>query len=154
MLIGALLVLTWLILLIRYPARALPVSLAALVGLALLAGWVVFQQEREQQHLALLELDLRYDSQNCPASRPLALRLKNGSSVALHELSWKVTAYAPGVSANLVENRYADSHYRGPDVLLPDATWQSCLQVPALRPGYRASTLAFRAEDLRGHFAD
>ncbi|MGV8520666.1 multidrug transporter, partial [Pseudomonas aeruginosa] len=38
MLIGALLVLTWVILLVRYPAKALPVSLAALAGLGLVAA--------------------------------------------------------------------------------------------------------------------
>ena len=36
MLFGIVLVITWLILLIRYPTKALPVSMAALVGLCLL----------------------------------------------------------------------------------------------------------------------
>ena len=35
MLIGALLILTWLVLLIRYPLRAVPISLGAVLGLAL-----------------------------------------------------------------------------------------------------------------------
>ena len=35
MFFGVLLIITWLILLLRYPARALPVSLAAAVGLGL-----------------------------------------------------------------------------------------------------------------------
>ena len=37
MFIGVLLVITWLILLLRYPAKALPVSLAAAFGLGLVA---------------------------------------------------------------------------------------------------------------------
>ena len=35
MIIGAVLLFTWLILLLRYPAKALPVSLAAAIGLAI-----------------------------------------------------------------------------------------------------------------------
>lgn len=38
MLIGILLILTWLILLLRYPAKALPVSLAAAAGLGIVAA--------------------------------------------------------------------------------------------------------------------
>lgn len=37
MIIGALLILTWLVLLLRYPAKALPISLAAVGGLGLVA---------------------------------------------------------------------------------------------------------------------
>ena len=154
MLIGVLLALSWLVLLIRYPSRALPVSLAALALLALLAGWVVWEQQREARRLAQLEIDLRYDPANCSAAQPLALTLRNGSSVALQQLSWKVTAYAPQVSANLAQSGYADSHYRGSGLLQPGAQWQDCLALPPLREGYRASTLAFRAEQLRGRFAD
>ncbi|VXB15608.1 hypothetical protein PSEUDO8BK_10621 [Pseudomonas sp. 8BK] len=39
MLFGAILVLSWLILLIRYPSKALPISLGALIGLGLVASW-------------------------------------------------------------------------------------------------------------------
>ena len=42
MFIGILLVITWLILLLRYPAKALPVSVAAAIGLGLVAMWVVW----------------------------------------------------------------------------------------------------------------
>ncbi len=37
MFIGVLLIITWLVLLLRYPAKALPVSLAAVLGLAIVA---------------------------------------------------------------------------------------------------------------------
>ena len=37
MIIGAVLILTWLVLLLRYPAKALPISLAAVCGLGLVA---------------------------------------------------------------------------------------------------------------------
>ena len=40
MLIGVLLIITWLVLLLRYPAKALPVSLAAVFGLAVVAASV------------------------------------------------------------------------------------------------------------------
>lgn len=54
MFIGILLVITWLILLLRYPAKALPVSVAAAVGLGLVATWVIWLDNREVKQLARL----------------------------------------------------------------------------------------------------
>ncbi|MDX1722836.1 MAG: multidrug transporter [Pseudomonas sp.] len=153
MLFGAILVLSWLVLLIRYPSKALPISLAALIGLGLVASWVLWQESRETRHLAHLQLRLVYDPQGCPANRPLALTLKNGSSAALLELRWQIAAYRPGDSANLAERLYESPRYSGPGELLPGATWQDCLPLPTLRSGYRASTLEFRAERLQGSFS-
>ena len=153
MLFGAILVLTWLVLLIRYPSKALPISLAALVGLGLVASWVLWQEARENRHLAHLELRLSHNPQRCPADRPLAVDLTNGSQAALLELRWQVAAYRPGDSANLAERLYESPRYSGPGELLPGATWQDCLPLPTLRSGYRASTLEFRAERLQGSFS-
>ena len=153
MLFGAILLLSWLILLIRYPSKALPISLAALIGLGLVASWVLWQESRETRHLAHLQFRLVYDPQNCPANRPLALTLKNGSSAALLELRWQIAAYRPGDSVNLAERLYESPRYSGPGELLPGATWQDCLPLPTLRSGYRASTLEFRAERLQGSFS-
>ncbi len=153
MLIGAILVLSWLILLIRYPSKALPVSLAALVGLGLVASWVLWQESRDNRDLARLELRLDYAPDRCPADRPLALALKNGSDAALLELQWQIAAYRPGDSVNLAERLYEAPRYSGPGELLPGADWQTCLPLPTLRSGYRASTLEFRAERLQGSFS-
>jgi hypothetical protein len=152
MLIGAILILSWLILLIRYPSKALPVSLAALVGLGLVASWVLWQEGRDTHDLARLELRLDYAPDSCPADRPLALTLKNRSDAALLELQWQIAAYRPGDSVNLIERLYATPHYSGPGELLAGADWQTCLPLPTLRSGYRASTLEFRAERLQGRF--
>jgi hypothetical protein len=153
MLFGAILVLSWFILLIRYPSKALPVSLAALIGLGLVASWVLWQESRENRHLAHLELRLNYAPDSCPADRPLALKLKNGSQAALLELQWQITAYRPGDSVNLAERLYEAPRYSGPGELLPGTDWQTCLPLPTLRSGYRASTLEFRAERLQGSFS-
>ncbi|MDP3816107.1 multidrug transporter [Pseudomonas sp.] len=153
MLIGAILLLSWLILLLRYPGKALPISLAALTGLALVASWVLWQESRENRHLAHLELRLSYAPDTCPADRPLALELQNGSSAALLELHWQIAAYRPGDSVNLAERLYDSPRYSGPGELLPGASWHSCLPLPTLRRGYRASTLEFRAEQLHGSFS-
>lgn len=153
MLIGVILVLSWLILLIRYPSKALPVSLAALVGLGLVASWVLWQESRDNRDLARLELRLDYAPDRCPADRPLALALKNGSDAALLELQWQIAAYRPGDSVNLAERLYEAPRYSGPGELLPGADWQTCLPLPTLRSGYRASTLEFRAERLQGSFS-
>jgi hypothetical protein len=152
MLIGAILVLSWLILLIRYPSKALPVSLTALVGLGLVASWVLWQEGRDTHDLARLELRLDYAPDSCPADRPLALTLKNRSDAALLELQWQIAAYRPGDSVNLAERLYETPHYSGPGELLAGEDWQTCLPLPTLRSGYRASTLEFRAERLQGRF--
>ncbi|MGN8346483.1 multidrug transporter [Pseudomonas sp. SMV71] len=154
MLIGVLLVITWLILLLRYPAKALPVSLAAFVGLGLVAGWVLWQENRENRQLDRLELRVTYAPQHCPADRPLSLTLNNGNDVPLTELRWRIAAYAPGDTINLADNPYDAPRYRGPGELQPGASWQDCLPLPPLRPGYRAQSLEFRAERLHGSFSN
>lgn len=153
MIFGAILVLSWFILLIRYPAKALPISLAALAGLGLVASWVLWQESRENRNLAHLELRLSYAPESCPADRPLELHLHNGSEAALQELRWQVSAYRPGDSINLAQRLFEAPRYSGPGELLPGADWQTCLPLPTLRSGYRASTLEFRAEQLQGTFS-
>lgn len=154
MLIGVLLVITWLILLLRYPAKALPVSLAAFIGLGLVAVWVLWQESRETRQLERLELRISYAPGQCPADRPLSLTLKNNNDVPLLELRWRVAAYAPGDTINLADSPYDAPRYRGPGELQAGADWQDCLPLPPLRPGYRPQTLEFRAEHLHGSFSN
>lgn len=154
MLIGALLILTWLVLLLRYPAKALPVSVAALAGLGLVALWVAWQDTREASQLARLDLRLTYAPEQCPADRALQVRMKNANHVPLTELRWRVAAYAPGDTVNLAESTYGAPRYRGPGELQAGAEWSDCLPLPPLRAGYRAQTLEFRAEHLQGTFSN
>ncbi|OII59323.1 multidrug transporter, partial [Pseudomonas putida] len=114
MIIGAFLILTWLVLLLRYPAKALPISMAAVCGLGLVALFVVWQDTRETSQLARLDLRLTYAPEHCPADRALQVRMKNGNDVPLTELRWRVAAYAPGDTVNLAENTYNAPRYRGP----------------------------------------
>jgi hypothetical protein len=145
MIVGAILLFTWLVLLLRYPSKALPVSLAAAVGLGVVAAFVVWEDSRDEQRLERPE--------QCPAGRPLLVLIDNGNTVSLTELRWKIAAYAPGDSVNLAEDTYTAPRYRGPGDLLPGSQWQDCLPMPPLRPGYRPQTLDFRAERLQGTFS-
>ena len=154
MLIGVLLIITWLVLLLRYPSKALPVSLAAVAGLAVVAASVAWIDHREAQQLARLELRVVYAPEQCPADRPLSLTLRNGNDVPLLELGWRVAAYAPGDTVNLADNLYTAPRYRGPGELQAGAVWHDCLPLPPLRAGYRAQTLEFRAERLQGSFSN
>lgn len=154
MFIGVLLILTWLVLLLRYPAKALPVSLAALCGLVMVGLWVVWLDNREARQLARLELRLEYVPKECAAGRPLRVTMNNGNDVPLTELRWRVAAYAPGDTVNLAENTYTAPRYRGPGELQAGASWSDCLPLPPLRPNYRPQTLEFRAEHLQGSFAN
>lgn len=81
------------------------------------------------------------------------MQLHNGSDSALVDLRWQVAAYRPGDSVNLAQRFYETPRYSGPGDLLPGADWQTCLPLPTLRSGYRASTLEFRAEKLQGTFS-
>ena len=154
MFIGVLLIISWLVLLVRYPNKALPISFAALLGLGMVALWVVWLDNREAAQLARLDLRMTYAPQQCPADRPLQVTLVNGNQVPMTELHWRVAAYQPGDSANLADNLYSAPRYRGPGDLQPGAQWQDCLPLPPLRSGYRPQTLEFRAERLQGSFAD
>ncbi|MFJ3482448.1 multidrug transporter [Pseudomonas sp. NPDC090202] len=153
MIIGAVLIFTWLVLLLRYPAKALPVSLAAAAGLAIVAAMVVWEDSRESRRLDRLQLLMDYRPQQCPAGRPLLVLIDNGNDVPLKELRWRVGAYAPGDTVNLTEDTYTAPRYRGPGELLPGSQWQDCMPLPPLRPGYRPQTLEFRAERLQGSFS-
>ncbi|KIQ37221.1 MULTISPECIES: hypothetical protein [Pseudomonas syringae group] len=154
MLIGILLILTWLILLLRYPAKALPVSLAAAAGLGIVAAIVIWQDSRETRQLEQLDIRLAYAPQQCPADRPLQVSVTNRNTASLLELRWRIAAYAPGDTVNLADNTYTSARYRGPGELQADGNWQDCVPVPALRNGYRPQTLEFRAEHLQGSFSD
>ena len=154
MFIGVLLVITWLILLLRYPSKALPVSVAAAIGLGLVATWVIWLDNREVKQLARLELRITYAPEQCPADRPLQLKMNNGNDVPLTELRWRIAAYAPRDTVNLADYQYAAPRYRGPGELQAGADWEDCLPMPPLRPGYRPQTLEFRAERLQGSFSD
>ncbi|MGM3390074.1 multidrug transporter [Stutzerimonas stutzeri] len=154
MLIGVLLLLTWLILLIRYPMRAAPISLGALLGLGLVATWVIWQEQREAHRLEQIEVRMQYDAQGCPAGRPLQVMIENRGTAALMALRWDVAAHSPGSDLDLVQSGYDAPRYSGPGSLAAGESWVSCLPLPSLRPGYRASQLEFRAQRLQGHFAD
>lgn len=72
MLFGVLLVLTWLVLLIRYPQKALPVSLVALASIGLLAAWVLWREALDEKRLARLALSARSMSVPPSATRDAA----------------------------------------------------------------------------------
>ncbi|GGU71704.1 hypothetical protein GCM10009504_31320 [Pseudomonas laurentiana] len=154
MLIGVVLILSWLILLLRYPAKALPISMSAVFGLGMVGLWVLWQDNREAAQLARLDMRLNYAPERCPADRPLQVKLTNTNPQPLVELRWRIAAYAPGDQVNLAENTYSAPRYRGPGDLQAGASWEACLPLPPLRSGYRPQTLEFRAEHLQGRFAD
>jgi len=154
MLIGALLIVTWAILLIRYPRQAVPVSLGAALGLGVVIAWVIWQEQRQEHLLAQLELRMSYAPVDCSAGQPLRITLQNHSSEPMESLRWEVAAYSPGSTLNLVTSSYDAPQYQGPGDLQPGQSWISCAPLPPLRSGYRSSNLEFRAERLQGRFAN
>lgn len=152
MLIGALLVLVWVILLVRFPARALPISLLAVLALGLVAAWTAWRDYQLDRRLATIEVSMALAADRCPPGQPLLAVIHNRTDAPLASLRWRIGAYAPGAATNLVQPGYDWPRYAPSSALPPGERWQSCMAVPDLRPGFRASTLAFRAERLEGRF--
>ena len=113
---------------------------------------MIWQDNDESRHLQRQELRLSYAPERCPVDRPLAVELKNGSDRPLLELRWRIAA-APA-TASTWPTPASTARYRAPNALLGGDSWHDCLPLPPLRPGYRASTLEFRAERLDGRFGN
>ena len=151
MLIGALLILTWLVLLVRYPLRAVPISLGP-CSVWHLSPAGCSGRNIEEQLLSRLEIRLTHDPQrpalsrcmcNWSTTRTGSCRVCNGRWPPIPR------AHAP----TLARRAYDAPAYQGPGDLQPGVRWESCLPLPLLRSGYRAATLEFHAERLQGHFA-
>lgn len=149
---GALLALTWLILLLRYPAKALPVSLVAMTGLLLVGALVLWQDHRDQQRVAQLALTLQWDA-NCPHETPLRANLHNRSEHTLLALTWQISAELPGQGIELVSERLARGNFRVDQGLAPNEQWQHCLPLPRLRDGVNPAALSYTGIRLQAHFA-
>ena len=152
MIVGVFLLVAWLILLLKYPAKALPVSLAAIASLGIVAAWVVWQQKHLDHQLARLEVSLRFDPKQCSSVRPIATTIRNTQDTTLVSLSWRIAAYFPGDRNDLAANDYSRPSYTASQGISPGQTWSTCLPVPSLRHGYRAETLSYRAIALEGTF--
>lgn len=144
--------LTWLALLFRYPGRTLAVALPLLCILLGLAVWVQWQEKSDEKLLAQLQISLEYAPEQCSPDLPLLVLIDNTSGRALASLSWRIAAYRPGERVNLVEERYNNPAYSDDSPLAAGQHWESCLPLPQLRTGYRASTLEFRVENRKGRF--
>lgn len=152
MLPPALIPLTWLALLLRYPKRTLMIGVPLLVILASIAAWLILEERSTQRQLDQLTIRMSYAPELCPPDTPLSVELSNNTDHALKDLHWRIAAYRPGENINLVETLFTQARYSGSSPLVAGAQWQKCLPLPSLRAGYRASTLEFYAERRQGRF--
>ena len=150
MLIAALLILLWIILLLRHPARALPVSAASLLALAVVAGSTLWLERQEVGRLERLDISFRLAS-NCPAERPLLVQVRNNSGRSIEALRWQLSASLPGQLDELIASPYA-ARQAAPQELPANAEWQQCIDLPPLKQGYRSDSLEFTAIRRRGSF--
>lgn len=148
----ALIPLTWLGLLLRYPKRTLMIGVPLLAVLGSIAGWLIIDQRNTQQLLDHLEMQLSYAPEQCPPDMPLSVQISNNTDKSLKDLQWRIAAYRPGENINLVETLFTESRYSSASPLVAGAQWQNCIPMPSLRAGYRASTVEFRVERRQGHF--
>lgn len=152
MLPPALIPITWIALLLRYPKRTLAIGVPVLAVLGSIAGWLILDERNNQQLLDRLDIQISYAPQQCPPDTPLHVKLSNNTNKSLKDLQWRIAAYRPGENINLVETLFTEARYSSSSPLAPAAQWQTCLPMPSLRAGYRASTLEFRIERRQGHF--
>lgn len=152
MLPPALIPLTWLALLLRYPKRTLMIGVPLLAILASIAAWLIIDERSTQRQLDQLTIRMSYAPELCPPDTPLSVELSNNTDHALKDLHWRIAAYRPGENINLVETLFTQARYSGSSPLVAGAQWQKCLPLPSLRAGYRASTLEFYAERRQGRF--
>lgn len=152
MLPPALIPLTWLALLLRYPKRTLLIGLPVLTVLASIAGWLILDERNNQRLLDRLDIQISYAPQQCTLDAPLRVQLRNNTDQSLSDLQWRIAAYRPGENINLVETLFTEARYSSASPLPPAAQWHTCLPLPSLRAGYRASTVEFRVERRQGHF--
>ncbi len=143
---------TWIALLLRYPKRTLAIGVPLLVLLASIAGWLILDERNNQHLLDRLEMKISYAPQLCPPDTPLSVQLRNNTEQSLKDLQWRIAAYRPGENINLVETLFTEARYSSSSPLAPAAEWQTCLPMPSIRAGYRASTVEFRIERRQGHF--
>jgi len=144
--------LTWLALLLRYPKRTLAIGVPLLLILGSIAGWLILDQRNNQYLLDHLDMQISYAPTQCPTDTPLLVQLRNNTDQSLKDLQWRIAAYRPGENINLIETLYTESRYSSSSPLVSGTQWQTCLPLPSLRAGYRASTLEFRVERRQGHF--
>ncbi len=144
--------LTWLALLLRYPKRTLAIGLPLLAVLGSIAAWLILDQRNNQYLLDHLDMQISYAPEQCPAATPLLVQLRNNTDKSLKDLQWRIAAYRPGENINLIETLFTESRYTSSSPLVAGAQWQTCLPLPSLRAGYRASTLEFRVERRQGKF--
>ncbi len=152
MLPPALIPLTWLVLLLRYPKRTLAIGLPILLTLASIAGWLILDQRSNQRQLDRLDMQITYAPTECTADAPLRVQLRNSTAQSLINLKWRIAAYRPCEDINLVETLFTEARYSSISPLAPNAQWHTCLPLPSLRAGYRPSTVEFRIERRQGNF--
>lgn len=103
--------LTWLGLLLRYPQRTLIIGVPLLAVLGSIAGWLILDQHNNQRLLDRLEMQVLYTPTQCPTNAPLRVQLRNNTDKSLKDLQWRIAAYRPGESINLVETLFTEAHY-------------------------------------------
>lgn len=152
MLPPALIPLTWLVLLLRYPKRTLAIGVPLLLVLASIAAWLIIDERNNQRQLDRLDMQISYAPTQCTPDALLRVQLRNNTDQSLNDLQWRIAAYRPGENINLVETLFTEARYSSSSPLAPNAEWHTCLPLPSLRAGYRASTVEFRIERRQGHF--
>ena len=98
MLPPALIPLTWLVLLLRYPKRTLAIGLPIVLTLASIAGWLILDQHSNQRRLDRLDMQITYAPTECTVDAPLRVQLRNSTDQSLINLKWRIAAYRPDFS--------------------------------------------------------
>jgi hypothetical protein len=130
----------------RHPKTTLKV-LGVLVGLSLaVVGLIAYNDSTptksvdQKEKVAVL---VSYDAANCSAEFPLRTVITNRADKALTRISWRVEAFVPGRSSDIVayDSRWPfDSDY----IVEPNQTITLCYKLPKLREAKEPSGLQWQ----------
>lgn len=147
--LGIVLLLVWLVLLVRYPRPMLPATAIIGVIALVIAAVAAVAQWRHERQVSQIEISIRHDPEHCEFGRPLRVEVHNRSTRTVTGMSWQLRASQAGYSFDLLTGEASRRTYLLDDILPADGRWQRCYPAPALRSGYRAGDLEYRADQVR-----
>ena len=128
--------------LFKYPRPTLYV-LGGLIGIGA-AGWFYFTilETHKKQKEAKVQVTAAYDLDHCKSQYfPIRVIILNNSESTVTKTEWRLEAFAPSRSSNLVKYAYLSSDR----ILKPHQTITLCYQVPDLSEKVDPATLEWSA---------
>jgi hypothetical protein len=130
---------------IRFPAQTLGV-IASLIGL-----WYVLYLNQEKETRRREERDnnvvvrIGYNASVCARETPLAVTIMNTNvNSTVSRVSWRISAYRPGYSSDVVAYDYNHTSFSSDKILAPKESVGWCYAIPKLTTTDDPSALLYQ----------